>query len=341
MKKIYPFQPHTNTWANYSNYLNWTYEQIQSWEDYLYYFKPDFNILNESMTVLNAISLKEEKTIPSKSNPEWKYKIISTNDDGTTTTTEVYCYFPSELNFREGYLNTRAESYLCYFSPPDAFRDFTTEREVTISKDQWEKLIDEGKITSFPISRVIFANKWRHQGVQHAANIEGFNKDNYIMISKPTSVWYLPQSGKNQLSFDYQKNAMEVSGSYIHFALEFFPIRYILNSEYSAWGPQTKTYSIYAAVWDSATSLTRTTILSNKIGGLWTNSYPLMHTLELRTNNATNNNLVAIEDFITDDTFFAEKVNVLNHNTAVYHISTAAEIQYITELWNSVHVNIC
>ena len=50
---------------------------------------------------------------------------------------------------------------------------------------------------------------------------------------------------------------------------------------------------------------------------------------------------VAIEDFITDDTFFAEKVNVLNHNTAVYHISTAAEIQYITELWNSVHVNIC
>ena len=61
MKKIYPFQSNPKTWYNYSNYLNWTFEKIQAWEDYLFYFSPEFNILNESITVLDANSLEEEK----------------------------------------------------------------------------------------------------------------------------------------------------------------------------------------------------------------------------------------------------------------------------------------
>ena len=334
MNKIYPFQPTPTTWYNYSNYLNWTYEKIQAWEDYLFYFSPEFNILNESMSVLNGNTLITETTIPSNKQPEWKY-IISSGSGENISTREVYCYFPSELKFREGYLNTHYEAYLYYGCPPDAFSEKNTlNKTINITETEWNKLIQDGIVTSFPISRVVFANKWRHVGTQTSSNPESFNKNNYIIISKPSAVWYTIYPKDNKLEFIYQKNAMEKVGSLILFSLDLSPTRYILNPLYSKWGVSDKTRSIYSAAWADAVSFEKIPMIYNKKTGIWTNSYPIMHKLEVVKDGT-------YEDFITDDVFATETVNSLNHPTSVYHISTTNDKDDISSLWDYVYINLC
>ena len=70
--KIYPISWNPTTWKNYSNYLNWIYETIESWDHYLKYFSPNYEILNESMSVFNTIKEKEETT-QAIIDPAWKW----------------------------------------------------------------------------------------------------------------------------------------------------------------------------------------------------------------------------------------------------------------------------
>lgn len=341
MNKIYPFQSVPTTWYNYSNYLNWTYEKIQAWEDYLFYFSPEFNILNESMTVLDSNTLISETTIPKNKTPEWKY--IITNGEKTR---EVYCYFPSELKFREGYLNTHYEAYLYYDAPPNAFSESEVEKIIEIEEDEWNTLIENGIVASFPISRVIFSNKWRHRGSQTSSNPEAFDKNNFIIISKPSAVWYLTYPKNNKIEFNYQKNAMENVGSLVLFSLDFAPVRYILNPKFSIWGISNKTKSIYSSIWSDAVSFEHTAMIYNKKGGIWTDSYPIMHKLEVVQSILNKESIAAElheahEDFIADDVFITETVNSLNHPTSIYHISTTQEENDISDLWKNIHINLC
>ena len=61
MKTIYPFSPYkAPTWRNWSNYLFWLDNSINSLEDYLNYFNPNFFILNETMSYNPSNTWKEE-----------------------------------------------------------------------------------------------------------------------------------------------------------------------------------------------------------------------------------------------------------------------------------------
>ena len=320
MTKIYPFQSKPTTWYNYSNYLNWTYEKIQAWEDYLHYFSPDFNILNESMKVLEVNSLSTITNPAIVPHPERKYTILFDNEESK----EVYCYFPSELNFREGYLNIYHESYLCYFTPPE-------QKEVEISEEDWNALIENESIVKFPISRVIFANKWRHNGAQLPQNPEGFNKENYIIISKPSSVWYTISPKNNRIEFDYKKNAIETIGGLVLFSLTLSSVRYILNPQYSSWNVGQKTMSLYSAIWKNSINFDKTSVIYHKKGGLWVGSYPLMHRLALKNGDI-------YEDLIMDEIFTETLVNHLNHPTAVYYITSTNVPE---NLESAIHIDLC
>ena len=285
------------------------------------------------MSVLNTNSLVVNNTDVKEQTPEWTYRIVSQTNSNDTR--DVYCYFPSKLKFREGYLNTHYEAYLYYGTPPDAFSEsFDGEKIIRIQEDDWNNLIKNNIVVPFPISRVIFANKWRHSGTQTVANEEGFDKNNYIIISKPSSVWYMTKSKNDQIEYNYTKNAIEDMGSLVLFSLDFSPIRYILHPDYTVWGTSNKDYSIYAALWDNSINFEKTSIIYNKKGGIWTGNYPIMHRLELRNNNK-------YEDFIADDMSLQETVNSLNHPTTIYHISTTQDkIKDMSEIWNNIYVNL-
>lgn len=345
MKKIFPIRnTEHDTWFNYSNYLNWTYKKIEDWENYLKFFSPDFKILNESIEVLRIIPKTEIDTIKEEvAEPAWKYTITDEDDE----TEEVYCYFPSELNFREGYLNTHPNSYLCYFAPPDAFSEqplsnivvngeVQWRRTQTVSRTSWENLLAEGKIDTFPISRLVISNSWRHSGVQHVAHPDGFKKENYIFIAKPSSSWYVPKTLLHSFSFYFYKNAMDVVGSIVPFVVELKPSRYILHPSKERWLRSFKTMSLYAATWSGSTN---NFIFFKEANGncLWTGSYPLMH--ELLINEADTNDY---EDFITDNIFTTETRNIDNHTTAVYNINTMYSTEETdTTLWKSIYISLC
>ena len=349
MKKIFPINHQQNAWFNYSNYLNWMYDKIQGWEDYLKYFSPCYQILNESMTSFEIISKDDSHTIPVKViEPAWEYTIT----DGTTSEI-VYCYFPSELEYRQGYLNTHPKSYLCFFAPPDAYEEpinnsfenntIIWNRRVTITKDDWTELLNKGAnnqgVIEFPISRLVMSNKWRHTGFQHRGNSDAFDPKNYIIIAKPSAAWYVPTSGYKSLSFEIKKNAAESVGSIVPFILEFEPVRYILNSQKSEWPNNFKTVTIHAADWAETSSSNKWfiyTLDSNSSPRAWNGSYPIMHKLVIESSNS-------YEDFITDDLFSTEIRNIDNYATAIYNISTPHTNNETGEnsIWNAVSIIIC
>lgn len=345
--KIYPISWNPTTWKNYSNYLNWIYETIESWDHYLKYFSPNYEILNESMSVFNTIKEKEETT-QAIIDPAWKYTITSVVN-GTTTSKVVYCYFPSELQYRQGYWNTHSDSYICYFAPPDAYSEKVTNtiengeivwnRHKTITKEKWDDYVEAGKIDIFPKTRVIISNQWRHVGIQHPGNYQGFMKNNYLIIAKPSAVWYTISSGYKKLSFQYEKNAMEQIGAYVPFALDFSPRRYVLDSSRSMWEKSQKNIQIPAALWDSNSSTDGTPLIFTEKKQMWMGSYPIMHSLTLKETGEDGE--YVLNEFVTDDVFYIEKKNIDNHATAVYNINTSNKKDDIKNIWDQIFILIC
>lgn len=337
MNKIFPLSHNAKTWFNYSSYLNWTYEKIQSLEDYLKYFNPDYIILNESMSIININNLEKKDTEVKVSTPEWTYRII----DGTNSR-EVSCYFPSELYYREGYVNEGADSYLCFFAPPNGYNEDQKKEVIEITQEDWDDLVDDRKIIQFPMSRVVFSNKWRHRGVQSSLNDEAFNPDNYTIIAKTGAALYTIQSGVNKLSFKYEKNALETVGTIIPFVFEILPTRFFIKSLTDAtWGSGAQSWVLDAADWDSISDLDPDLKITNKNAQLWTGAYPLMSQLVLLQNTDKENQIYNYDEFITDETSYITKVNIKNHTTARYVIITTNTSKEVGSLWTKVHVIVC
>lgn len=342
--KIFPVRNiEHDTWFNYSNYLNWTYKKIEGWDSYLKFFSPNFKILNESFDVLNIIPKLSTETISEEIiEPAWKYTIV---DDVNSTEEEVFCYFPSELKFREGYLNTHPNSYLCYFTPPDAFFESPLKnylldgniqwrRTKRINKSEWNSLVESGSIAIFPISRLIVSNKWRHSGFQNAAHPDAFKKENYTIIAKASSAWYRPTTNLSCFNFSLYKNAAETIGSIVPFVIELSPSRYILQSP-QEWIPSFKIMSLYASTWSSQNDRPEIFFKGENNDCIWTGSYPLMHEL-LVLDEGT------YENFIIDESFSTEIRNVDNHATAVYNIITTYSTEETdTTLWENVYISVC
>lgn len=354
MNKILPLVISSGKWFNYSHYLNWTYEKIQSLEDYLKYFNPNYTILNESMSVIytNTLTKKDEEAVIE--NPHWDCVITKENNTSKT----VACYFPSTLYFRQGYVNTEPESYICYFAPPNALDPTLAKTTLTFTEEEWNQKINNNEVVYFPPSRVVFSNKWRHKGVQYSANTEGFNPNNYIIIAKPGAAVYSIQGGTNKISFKYEKNALETVGTIIPFVFELLPTRFLISNDiyqHDTWGSGAQSWILDAAEWSSASDIHPNLKIANKGNQLWTGSYPLMHELKLThqpkstktesTNTelteTENINIEVYEDFITDEVFYSTKVNISNHSTARYGIVTTNSPQEVGELWMNVHVIVC
>lgn len=345
MKKIFPFIKTKNdkiTYLNYSNYLNWIKEEINAMEDYLLYFKPHYEILNAQLDYINTNNWSEKSTDSASTekinnqnseqdeNFEIKITVTGTNPEGQDISGDKYLIFPSKLGFRQGFQNTRPEAYLCYFEPSQI-------KEYDWKGEQWASFIEKDNVSFIPPSMIVMSKYWRHSGVQEDSNPEGFGRDKYILISKPSSSWYLINTSKDEINFSFVPSALNDAGSIITFSLELTPSRYI-NTNRDNWGKGASVWSMNAAEWRKINQIIPDSknIISQD-GAIWSNNYPIMHEIELVDNDTH-------EEFIVDNYFTTTRENMANHPTHSYHIHTNLNQDTDTDndMWaNNIKVLIC
>lgn len=350
MKKIFSINPNLGTWRLYSQYLAWIDEKINSWTSYLQYFKPTYNILNESMSFVNVLNNTTEKTDPID-DPAWEYSIWTVDENNEPVLWKtVHCYFPAQLYYRQGYLNTHGDSYLCYFYAPNTFDPLTPKTVQQITKTEWEQKVSNKEIVDFPPSRVVFSRFWRHAGVQHAGNKEAFNPDNYMLVSKSSSLWYVPVAGLGQVSWNFTPNAAEVTGLIVPFNFELSASRYIyletVNGESNTdkWDWKHSSPMIFSATWFGSSPTYKLFSLTKdkKNQSPWTGNHPIIHSLKY-DEEKTDTGVRHIEEFIADDFFDSGSINVSNRLTSFYQIRTPYTQTEIheTSVWSKVRISIC
>lgn len=330
MKRIFPFIPTPTckgqTWINYSQYLFWLGNDIESIQYYINYFQPSYKLVNNSLETYNIISHKSY-TLEASSSNFYTYEI---QEEGASTET-VHCYFPSQLLFKQGFHNTTPNSYLCYFSPPQS-----TDK-VIISRSHWNKLKNEGKIHTFPDGFMLFASAWSTKDVQDFFNSSLWNPNMYKLIPSSRSSLYGIEGFPGGLAFKYIDGGTSKGLKQI-FYLDTKPSRYYFNTpDLEKWGADVKNKIIRAATYSNINQTEPdSTNIINKNNRVWTGAYPLAHRLELHHG-------VSRELFIMDERFSTEIVNVVNHQVAQYTINTDLENKDITEksIFKDVHINIC
>ena len=352
MKTIYPFSPYkAPTWRNWSNYLFWLDNSINSLEDYLNYFNPNFFILNEAVSYNPSNTWKEET-----------YNIADTSKCwylfGTTNKPMYFC-LPGNLKWRQGIVNPNVKAYACLdtscftetptqnnavtLEEPTEEKHFYTLKNVIFAEnatleemnktinEEINKLISAGKLYEIPQSTVMFAKKWVHQGLLQVNNEETKNINHYQFMALPIAALYLPNSIANGLRFQYIKNGQSVLGENIGFTLEFAPGRYFhTNVENSSKWSNGTLYTTQGANWKNS-SATMSKIIENCDGQVWTNSYPLMHECLIYDTSYSD---YPTEEFIFDQEFSTENVNIANHATVLYNINAKNINSNETANWN-------
>lgn len=336
MKTIYPFSPYkTSTWRNWSNYLFWLDNSINSLEDYLNYFNPNFFILNETMSYNPSNTWKEETYNIGNTSKCW-YLFKEPNK-----TDIMYFCLPGKLKWRQGILNPNVKAYACLntscFNEEINSNDAITLEESTDGKTIYElntklnQAIDDKKLYEIPRSTVMFAKKWVHQGLLQANNEETKDINHYQFMALPAAALYLPNSIANGLRFQYIKNGQSVLGENITFTLEFAPGRYFHTNvvESSKWSDGTL-YTTQGANWSNS-SAAMSKIIENFDRQVWTNSYPLMHECLIYDQNYSE---YPTEEFIFDQEFSTENINIANHATVLYNINAKNISSNETANWN-------
>ena len=335
MKTIYPFSPYkTSTWRNWSNYLFWLDNSINSLEDYLNYFNPNFFILNEAVSYNPSNTWKEETYEIGDTSKCW-YLFGTTNDP-------MYFCLPGNLKWRQGIVNPNVKAYACldtscFTETPIKNYAVTLEESTegkhfyTFSNTTLKEAIAAGKLYEIPQSTIMFAKKWVHQGLSQVNNIETKDINHYQFMALPIAALYLPNSIANGLRFQYVKNGQSVLGENIGFTLEFAPGRYfhtnVANS--SKWSNGTL-YTTRGANWENS-SAAMSKIIENCDGQVWTNSYPLMHECLIYDTSYSD---YPTEEFIFDQEFSTENVNIANHATVLYNINAKNINSNETANWN-------
>lgn len=301
-KHIFPMSPFGNKkWHAWSHYLNVCQEAVDSLQDYLNYFNPTYCIVNDTI-------YGSEGNIEPIKDQEVKKKILI-NDE-----TKII-YFPCDLklHFRQGVLNEDYDAYVCYL-PSD---------KIEINAENFETLLEEKVIEKFPVSNVLFCIYWTHSGIQNTNdNVELQTRNAYKFIPKGEASLYLPQGHPGGLKFTLFLNGQSTLGMNLLFSLDTNPTRYIIDDAYRNWQWGVKTWSLDNISWDYATSQA-TPKIRDKVNRIWTNSYPLMHFLQIEQNKSTNEkNAVEVEQIIADTTFSTELTNIANHTAVRYNIIT-------------------
>ena len=341
MKTIYPFSPYkTATWRNWSNYLFWLNNSINSLEDYLNYFNPNFFILNEAVSYNPSNTWKEETYNIGGTSKCWY--LFGTTDE------PMYFCLPGNLKWRQGIVNPNVKAYACldtscFTETPIKDDSVTLEESIegkhfytfnntTTLDDAIAAAIADGKLYEIPRSTVMFAKKWVHQGLLQPNNIETKDINHYQFMALPIAALYLPNSVANGLRFQYIKNGQSVLGENITFTLEFAPGRYfhtdVENS--SKWLSNAVSYTTQGANWVN-TSATMNKIIENIDGQVWTNSYPLMHECLIYDTNYSD---YPTEEFIFDQEFSTKNINIANHATVLYNINAKNISSDETANWN-------
>ena len=334
MKTIYPFSPYkTSTWRNWSNYLFWLDNSINSLEDYLNYFNPNFFILNETVSYNPSNTWKEETYDIGNTSKCW-YLFGTTNEP-------MYFCLPGNLKWRQGIVNPNVKAYACLdtncFAETPTKNNAVTLEESTEGKVIYElnttleEAIAAGKLYEIPQSTIMFAKKWVHQGLLQTNNEETKDINHYQFMALPIAALYLPNSITNGLRFQYIKNGQSVLGENITFTLEFAPGRYFYtNVENSSKWLNGTLYTTQGANWENS-SASMSKIIENFDGQVWTNSYPLMHECLIYN---TNYSEYPTEEFIFDQEFSTENINIANHATVLYNINAKNINPNETTNWN-------
>ena len=336
MKTIYPFSPYkTSTWCNWSNYLFWLDNSINSLQDYLDYFNPNFFILNETVSYNPSNTWKEETYNIGRTSKCW-YLFGTTNEP-------MYFCLPGNLKWRQGIVNPNVKAYACLdtscFTKTPIKDDAVTLEESVEGKYFYtfnntttlDNAVAAGKLYEIPQSTVMFAKKWVHQGLLQVNNEETKDINHYQFMALPIAALYLPNSIANGLRFQYIKNGQSVLGENIGFTLEFAPSRYFYTDDKnsSKWSNGTL-YTTQGANWENSSSA-MSKIIENCDGQVWTNSYPLMHECLIYDTSYSD---YPTEEFIFDQEFSTENINIANHATVLYNINAKNINSNETANWN-------
>ena len=350
MKTIYPFSPYkTSTWRNWSNYLFWLDNSINSLEDYLNYFNPNFFILNEALSYNQSNTWQENAYDIGNTSKCWylfKEKQEKVEGEEEKPAEIMYFCLPGKLKWRQGIVNPNVKAYACLDIScfiPNLDSEVKIENPITLEESTEGKVVYElnttleeaiaaGKLYEIPQSTVMFAKKWVHQGLLQVNNEETKNINHYQFMALPIAALYLPNSIANGLRFQYIKNGQSVLGENIGFTLEFAPGRYFhTNVENSSkWLNNATLYTTQGANWENS-SAAMSKIIENCDGQVWTNSYPLMHECLIYDTSYSD---YPTEEFIFDQEFSTENVNIANHATVLYNINAKNINSNETANWN-------
>lgn len=330
-RRIFPFLNKTGaTWRNYSNYLNWINTSINSLKDYLHYFNPNFTLVNASIYAIESNTKKQYtiKELQSEALYELETKLkkqVKLSDDTTIT-----LYFPQILLNRQGYINLDYNAYVCY--DYGLLEEFDNTENYDERKEIFDDAISNQTLFLIPPSTAIFSKKWTHKGSQSEYNMELHSQSAFTLLSQAAASLYLPTSTKDKLIFSVVENGQRVLGTNLLFSLELFPTRYYLTKESNLkWHSNATSWNEEGAYWSSLNGDIQKHI-QNKGGQVWNNSYPLMH--ELVCTSKDSHEQLWQEEFICDNEFNIEQVNIANHATMLYNINTTNIDAKETTYWN-------
>lgn len=313
MKRIFPFNPlDVPKWYNWSNYLCWLDNEINSIKQYLTLFNADFCMINEEIPSISSSTMQESVIPMQKKDNPWKPFIA----DGVTDV--MYICFPGELSWRQGIFATYYLAYVCV-DPTIVVLceiDNKTGYKLKDNKNFSEEVLN-GNLVKIEPSTMIFAHSWM-KTIQSNYNTNYYNMDRYKLISRPYAGAYVPTCYNGQLVFKFVKDAQGTMGDNISLAVELLPNRYFCTqSDYLRWPSDNLSFSITAASWAGATKPIKK-IIENSKSQIWTGAYPLMH--ECRINLGEEDNPIW-EEFIFDHTAETQAVNIANHGTIEYTIT--------------------
>ena len=271
----------SNTWYNYSQYLNSIYLNITSLEDYLSYFNPSFALKNTTIYSIESNTLEEERVTLTKNIDTW-----IDNSEPKVVRTIIQ---PNTLELREGYFNGDydVKIYCGEISESTPFSSI------------WEDAID------FPVNTSLIRIKRSTQ--------ENESIDNFQIIANPTAGLYIPQTQNGHLAMKYISDGQRSLGDTLYFALESSVSRYYSTAQ-NSWGTNT-TFSVASATRAGGQT---TNIIQNINGVVWSNSYPLMSECYIESEDSSD---TIIEEFIFDKDITVTQTNFENQNAFVYNIN--------------------
>lgn len=280
--KIYPINTKAKTFINYTNYLNWLDYSIQSIQNYIDYFNPDFRVHGQNLNYVNIIS-KEERSealdiIAFKDDVylDKNGNIPDPEDDNPDDLTQIKYCEPGDFSFREGIFINEGNVYI--------------------------KLNDE-TYKPLEISSFVFP-KANARGINITGHPDRVTLNDFIQIAAPQAAMYQVQYIDQKLVFTYVKDGHRLFRGGLLFSIETKPGRYYLtNQDNTKWsGEQWIKHSAFKEPGDNNITLN----IVNQDGQVWTNAYPIMHELYIKTEVGENTNQYLYEDFFMDNSFKAE-----------------------------------